>query len=130
LVTFSQKKEILVPPYAPTSEKGWFLAKVPSEQADGFMQLTLEPVVVVLEPVSCIIRVVEFDLEDICTFVDPRRIDNAKLVACKGGETAVTLTTVTTGPKTVYFIANKSGNLKCQESPTSGQCRPVAYQMF
>jgi hypothetical protein len=94
------------------------------------MQLTLEPVVVVLESVSCIIRVVEFDLEDICTFVGPRRIDNAKLVACKGGETAVTLSTVTTGPKTVYLIATKSGNLKCQESPTSGQCRPVAYQMF
>jgi hypothetical protein len=55
------------------------------------MQLTQEPVVVVLDPFSCIICVVEFDL-DICTFVDPRHIDNAKLVACKGGETAVTLT--------------------------------------
>ena len=45
------------------------------------MQLTLEPVVVVLGPFSCIICVVIFDLEDISTFVDLRRIDNAKLVA-------------------------------------------------
>jgi hypothetical protein len=105
------------------------------------MQLALEPVVV-LKLFSCIIRVVEFNLEDICTFVDSRRIDNAKLVACKGGETAVTLTRFqnfntgkasTAGPKLVYFFDFKLpdvGPMHCQESPTSGQCRPVAYQMF
>jgi hypothetical protein len=49
------------------------------------MQLTQEPVVVVLDPFSCIICVVEFDL-DICTFVDPRHIDNANLWRARVGK--------------------------------------------
>ena len=56
------------------------------------MQLTLEPAVVILKPFGCIICVVKFDLEDICTFVDPKRINNTKFVAHVADELVLELT--------------------------------------
>ena len=87
-----RKKKFSYLPMHPLLRKDGFLAKQLSEKADDFVQLTLEPAVVVLEPFSCIIHIVQFDLEDICTFVDPRRIDNEKPVAHVADELVLKLT--------------------------------------
>jgi hypothetical protein len=52
------------------------------EKADDFLQLTLDFVVIVLEPFSGrVIGVVELDLKDVCALINPKGVDNTELVA-------------------------------------------------
>lgn len=52
------------------------------EKTDDFLQLTLDFVVIVLKPFSGrVVGVVEVGLEDVCTVMNPKGVDNTELVA-------------------------------------------------
>jgi hypothetical protein len=73
-------KSLYLSTYPFLMENG-ILIKPLLEKADNFLQLALDFVVVILEPLSGVIGVVKFDLEDVCALANPERVDDAELVA-------------------------------------------------
>jgi len=57
------------------------LIKPLSEKANNFFQLASDFVVVVFKPLTGVVGVVEFYLEDVCALANPERVDDAEFVS-------------------------------------------------
>jgi hypothetical protein len=69
-------------PTHPLLTKDGVLMEPLFEKTDDFLQLTLDFVVIVLEPFGGrVVGVVELDLKDVCAVMNPKGVDNTELVA-------------------------------------------------
>ena len=66
----------------PLTPKDGVVIKLPTEKANGFLQLALDLVTIILKSFSRIITVIMFGYEDFYTPMNPKRVKDAELMAC------------------------------------------------